>query len=76
MNRVGAISLALHFDLAACDQPIAQDTNALVVERIPFPPKIRSAENCQFLFREDCRLGFQRTRIGYERIGKGNRPRL
>jgi hypothetical protein len=39
-----------HLDLAPSDNAIAQNTNALVIERVPSSPEIGRLENGQFVF--------------------------
>lgn len=43
---------ARYQDLPAGDRAIAQDTNALVVERMPFPAQIGRLEECELVFRQ------------------------
>lgn len=50
MNRVRAARLAPEFNLPACDRAVAQDANALVVQRMPFSPKIGRLKDRQFFF--------------------------
>lgn len=51
MERIRAAGLARHFDLPAADCAIAQNTNALVIERMPFPAQIGRLEEREFVFR-------------------------
>jgi hypothetical protein len=38
------------FDLPARNRAITQNTDALIVERMPFPPRIGRPENREFFF--------------------------
>jgi hypothetical protein len=73
MDGVVAGRMPLYLDLTSANHAIAQHANALVVERKPFPAKISASENRQFLFREECGLGLQRSGIKYDQLGKRNR---
>ena len=53
MNRECPARFAPDFDLAAGDCAIAQHTNALIVERMPFPAQIGCLEDREFIFRKD-----------------------
>jgi hypothetical protein len=37
-------------DLAARDRPVAQDADALIIERVPLPARIGALQNRQFFF--------------------------
>jgi hypothetical protein len=50
MNRPNTVARTADFDLAARDNPVAKDTDPLVVERSPFPPGIGRAQSGEFLF--------------------------
>ena len=50
MEGIRAAGLAAYFDLPAGDRAIAQHTNPLIVERMPFPAKIGRLEERKFVF--------------------------
>ena len=64
MKRKCSPWFALHLDLAARDCSIAQHTNALIVERMPFPAQIGGLEDREFLFWKD-RLSHVSKSAGY-----------
>ena len=67
---------ARHKDLPAGDRAIAQDTNALIVERMPFPAQIGRLKECELIFwQESCvHLKGAQFKAGQRRFG--NRHRL
>lgn len=50
MERKRAAWFARDHNLAAGDCAIAQDANALIVERMPFPAQIARLEEREFVF--------------------------
>ena len=50
MEGKWAAWFARHLDLPTGDRAIAQDTNALVVERMPFPAQIARLEKRELVF--------------------------
>jgi hypothetical protein len=54
---------ARHLDLPAGDRAIAQDTNALVVERMPFPAQIGHLEERELVFWQECFVHLKRAQF-------------
>ena len=54
MNRVGAIDGTRDLNLPACDHAIAEDANALIIERDPLSPWIGCTKDGKFLFWKEC----------------------
>jgi len=52
--------------LAASDGASAQDTDALVVQRMPFPPQIGGLKDGELFFWWEMRLGIQGSRSKHE----------
>jgi hypothetical protein len=52
MHGKGAAGLADDFDLPAGDCAIAQDADALVIQRMPFAAQIGCLKDREFFFRE------------------------
>lgn len=50
MERIRTAGLAPYFDLAAGDRAIAQNANALIIERMPLPAQIGRLEEREFVF--------------------------
>jgi hypothetical protein len=50
MHRARPAGFPPHRDLAAGDCAIAQDADALIIERMPFPSQVRRLEDCEFVF--------------------------
>jgi hypothetical protein len=50
------LRVADHLDLTAGDGAFAQHTNALVIERIPFPAGIRHLQVREFFFGQEVRI--------------------
>ena len=72
MERKAAAWFARHLDLAAGDRAIAQDTYAMVAERMPFPPQISCLEEREFVFWKEWRVHLKRGLIKAGRSGSGN----
>jgi hypothetical protein len=66
MERKCAAGFAPHFDLPARDSAIAQNTNALIVERMPFAAQIRRLEEREFVFRKQWRVHLESVQIRAE----------
>jgi hypothetical protein len=60
MERKRAGGILGHLDLPASDCAIAQHTNTLIVERMPFPAKIGRLEQREFVFWRDWYVHFGR----------------
>jgi hypothetical protein len=58
MNRKAAARLSADLDLAPGNGAIAQNADAMIVQRIPFPPRIVALEDGQFFFGQE-RLGHE-----------------
>jgi hypothetical protein len=50
MHGISAARFASHFDLPPGYRAIAQNADALVVERMPFSPQIVRSKDCEFFF--------------------------
>jgi len=50
MHRAAPAGFPHHHNLPADDRAIAQDTDPLLIERMPFPPHIRRLEDFEFFF--------------------------
>jgi hypothetical protein len=59
MEREGSARLATDSDLPPGNCAIAQDTNALVVERMPFPTHVGRLEEREFFFWEKDYIHFE-----------------
>jgi hypothetical protein len=71
MERECAAWFARHLDLPAGDRAIAQDANALIVERMPFPTQIGRLEKREFVFWKQwfVHLGSVRIKAGPKALG-------
>lgn len=58
MERIGAARIASYLDLAAGNRAVAKDANALVIERMPFAPRIGHLEECEFFFGKEVRIHY------------------
>lgn len=58
-----ATGFAGHLDLPASDRSIAQDTDALIVERMPFAAQISRLEEREFFFRKQWRVHLESVQI-------------
>jgi len=50
MKRKCSAGFATHFDLPAGDRAIAQNADALIIERMPFPAQIGCLKDGEFFF--------------------------
>jgi hypothetical protein len=50
MHRIDSAGFSHHFDLPAGDGAIAQDADASIIERMPFPPNVGRLEDREFFF--------------------------
>jgi hypothetical protein len=73
MEGERAARFARHLDLPAADRAIAQDANALVVERMPFPAQIGRLEEREFVFWKEW---FVHSQFKADQRRSGNRLRL
>jgi len=53
MKRKCSAGFATHFDLPAGDGAIAQHTDALIIERMPFSAQIGRLKDGEFFLREE-----------------------
>lgn len=72
MNCVSAAGLPGDFDLAAGDRSSAQNTNALIVERMPFAAQIGCLKDGEFFFWWEMEVGLQGSRSKPEESGIWN----
>ena len=63
MKGKRAAAFAAHLDLPPRDGAIAQNANALVVERMPFSPQIGCLKDGKFFLGEEGWIGLQSERI-------------
>jgi hypothetical protein len=75
MERQCAAGFARHFDLPAGDRSIAQNADALIVERMPFAPQIGRLEEREFVFRKQWRVHFESVQIKAGPKSPGHRHR-
>jgi hypothetical protein len=68
MHGKAAARLAHDFDLPSGNGAIAQNTDALVVERVPFPAQIGCLEEREFFFREKRRSHSEKRRLNRIRV--------
>jgi len=76
MKGESAARFARHLDLPAGDCAIAQDTNTLIVERMPFPAQIGRLEERELVFWQEWCVHLKGTQIKVGQRWFGNRPRL
>jgi len=50
MQGMVAVAVARDLDLAAGDRAIAENADALIVERVPFSARVRSLQDRKFFF--------------------------
>ena len=67
---------ARHLDLPAGDRAIAQDTNALIVERMPFPAQIGRLEERELVFWKEWCVHLKSAQFKAGQRPFGNRHRL
>jgi len=53
MKGKGSAGFATHFDLPAGNCAIAQNADALIIERMPSPAQIRGLKDGEFFFRKE-----------------------
>jgi hypothetical protein len=76
MKGESAARFVRHLNLTAGDCAIAQDTNALIVERMPFPAQIGRLEERELVFWPEWCAHFKGTQIKVGQRWFGNRHRL
>ena len=76
MEGERAACFARHLDLPASDRAIAQNTNALVVERMPFPAQIGRLEKRELVFRKEWCVHLKSAQFKVGQGLFGNRRRL
>jgi hypothetical protein len=67
---------ARHLDLPAGDRAIAQDTNALIVERMPSPAQIGRLEERELVFWKEWYVHLKSAQFKAGQRTFGNRHRL
>jgi len=50
MHRAGSAGFSHYFDLPAGDGALAQDADASIIERMPFPPEVGCPQDLEFFF--------------------------
>lgn len=76
MEGEGASGFARHLNLPAGNCAIAQDTNALIVERMPFPAQIRRLEERELVFGREWCVHLKGVQFKTRQRPFGNRHRL
>ena len=76
MKRECAAGFARDLDLPAGDRAIAQDTNALIVERMPSPAQIGRLEERELVFWKEWYVHLKSAQFKAGQRTFGNRPRL
>jgi len=75
MERKRATGFAFHFDLPASNRSIAQNADALIVERMPFAPQIGRLEERKFIFRKQRGIHLESVQIKAGPKSVGHRHR-
>ena len=69
MHRISPARFRDDFDLPARYGAIAQNTDAMIVQRMPFPPSVGGLDDLEFFFGQKFGIHLRNRRIKSNRLG-------